>query len=239
MTSPSNSPLIGLIKHAQRHMAYMRNSRRSYATPSKWVQRQHATIIDTVSTSPDLHRVDRSQTTLAARWAVADARRDDHPEHARKLDREVERTGITRSELESARWHSYDRGWQDGVYRQETRQDPSTPAALSAAAVPVAAGLVVAASLYANASDWDEQSADQLVATDAQWADPVAVPVDTGSAEADAFDPEAALPDDLHAAPIEVQLGHVAAGGGTTTPGGEGVAAAPAPQVGAEPGVGM
>lgn len=239
MTSPTNSPLIGLIKHAQRHMAYMRNSRSSYATPTKWVQRQRTTLIDNVATRPDLPRVDRSQTSLAARWAVADARRDDHPEHARRVDREVERTGISRSELESARWHSYDRGWQDGVYRQETRQDPSTPAALSAAAVPVAAGMVVAASLYANASDWDEQSTDQLVATDAQWADPVAVPVDTGSAEVDTFDPEAALPDDLHAAPIEVQLGHVADGGGTTTPGGEGVAAAPVPQVSAAPGVDM
>lgn len=239
MTSPTNSPLMALIKHAQRHMAYMRNSRRSYATPSKWVQRQHGKIIDDVVTTPDLPRVDRTQTSLAARWAVADARRDDYPEHARRLDREVENTGISRSELESARWNSYERGWHDGMHRQQTRQDPSTPEALSAAAVPVAAGMVVAAGLYANASDWDEQGADQLDATDAQWADPVPVPVDTGSTAVDDFDPEAALPDELHAAPIEQQLGHVAADGGTTTAGGEGVTTAPAPEVSAAPGVGM
>lgn len=239
MTSPTPNPLMSLIKHAQRHMAYMRHSRQSYATPAKWVQRQNGRIIDDVATTPDLVRVDRGHTTLAARWAVADARRDDNPEHARRLDREVENTGVSTSELQAARWHSYERGWRDATHRHERQTDPSTPSALGAAGVPVAAGMVVAAGLYANAADWDEQDADQIAVTDANWVDPVAVPAVSAEPEAEDFDPEAALPDDLHAASIEQQLGHVAANGGGSQPGGEAPVASTGAEVSAAPGVGM
>lgn len=243
MTSPSptSSPLMALIKHAQRHMAYMRSTRSAYATPSKWAKAQQGRVIDDVATTPDLPRTDRTQTQLAARWAVADARRTDNPARAERLDREVERAGVSQSELESARWNSYERGWNDATHRQQDRMaDPSTRAELSSVGVPVAAGMVVAAGLYANAYDWDEQTPEQLDITDEQWADPVPEPapevVDAQAGEP--FDPEAALPDELHAASMEQQLSHVAADGGSPTADiGQAAEVSAGPDVAAAPGV--
>lgn len=246
-SSPTPNSLLTLIRHAQRNMAYIRNQRGSYANPKYWANQQRTRAVDAAVKAPaDLRRVDRSQTTLAARWAVADARRRDNPALAQRLDRDVQRHGLSATELRAAQWNNYERGWQDARHRHEARQpNPNDRGTMMDAGVPIAAGLVVSAALYANAADWDTVSNEHIEAADAQWSDPVpeagqaeveppaetapsaehaTVPVEQDVADGAGVEYQAAeLPEGFWGYTLDEQMAHVAEhGGGSVAEGPEG-----------------
>lgn len=212
MSTPNT--LMSLIRSAQNQLGYIRANRRRFTTPGKWTTARAVEARSAARTHGRFSADDVAMSRLAGRWAVADARRADNPRLAARLDREVVERGVSRSELESARWRGYEDGWQDSRHRMEDRYvQPGTSAAL--AAVPAAAGLALTASLYDNAAFWDEATPEQLEQQDVAWTDPVA-PVATEGADPS---PEvAALPADLFPYSIESQLEHVAANGGSAGP---------------------
>lgn len=260
--SPTPNPLLALIRHAQRNLAYIRAQRGSYANPRYWADQQRSRAVDAAARTPERGRVNRAQTSLAARWAVADARRVDNPRLAERLDRDVQRHGVSSSELAATRWADYERGWQDARHRHEVRQpDPAQQSSMVSAGVPIAAGLIVSAALYDNAADWDLQSAEQLTAADGQWNDPVVegnvaevsepvdsvAPADAG-AEQDAGTEVATVeyqaaevPEGFWAYSIDEQMAHVAEHGGSSITAGEssGVDMAAGAEIGTDAGAGM
>lgn len=212
MSNTANT-LFSLIRSAQNQLGYMRANRRRFVNPGKWVGTRQQQARLTVREHGRFSPGDVALSRLAARWAVADARRQDNPRLAERLDREVVERGVSRSELESARWRGYEDGWQDSRHRLEDRYvEPGTSAALGAG-VSVAAGVALTAALWDNAATWDEATPDALDAQDAAWADPVSP---TEQAEAGTSPEVAALPAGLFPYSIETQMAHVIENGGTT-----------------------
>lgn len=209
--------LTSLIRHARRQLAAIRASRRNYAAPAVWAKRSGETNRTRARQQVDYPRVNPAQASLAARWAVADARRQSNPVVAERADRQLERYGVDPATLAREREIAFDEGQRQAEQRAE-RGDHTVGALVAATAA-----MVVSAELYENAWEWDEQSPEAFDQTMEQWpetevvADVSDLPevTDEQTAELDQVEQieMAQIPEGLFPYTMEEQLQYVDANG--------------------------
>lgn len=220
--------MTSLIRHARRQMSSIRANRANFATPKLWSAREAAQMRQRATQQADYAKVDRRQAATAARWAVADARRDINPNQARLADRDLnDRYGVDPSTLAYERDLAYQQGQRDADRRAERRAVDRDDGSVAPNLVAATAAMVVSAELYEHASDWDEMSAESVDATMDAWdvpednvTDVSHLPeVDAGGVEAgDQVDQveqieQAQIPEGLFPYSIEDQMAHVADNG--------------------------